>query len=393
MLKRVSIIFSGYINKMEEYVQYVSGIENSTASSYDFLVSGKTDYSSSGVMIKGDIASQPGLAIRVDASDNAQIDHRAAASNSLSVRLIDNDTQTVHPLMVVKKDDKSDAQVNAVTIGGRVKASQFHINEPDTRAPVNEGVYLSVDNVYTARIKNNKGDGTGGFVFTTHNADGSVSKLNMSLNANGTILLPEYQRTDDPYDDENYAIATFDGQGTLRRGYQQNRRFQSLESRATSAEGDKTDAMIRINEIIRRMNSLSIFSSDMSELSLSPTFTFPQAGMYVQDTGMTGIDGSFDAYVVYPDYRAYALNTDTMMITGDPLVVPFNKTGWMRVGDFIESDKFSIAYYYNLSQNLQQALQKVSQKAKTVENFSPLVQYKGMAPWAASKWMSVIEVR
>jgi len=82
-----------------------------------------------------------------------------------------------------------------------------------------------------------------------------------------------------------------------------------------------------------------------------------------------------------------------MMITGDPLVVPFNKTGWMRVGDFIESDKFSIAYYYNLSQNLQQALQKVSQKAKTVENFSPLVQYKGMAPWAASKWMSVIEVR
>lgn len=393
MLKRVSIIFSEYISKMAEYVQYVSGIEDSVASSYNFLVSGKSDYSSSGVMIKGNTASQPGLAIRMDASDNTQIDHRADASNSLSVRLIDNDTQTVHNLMVVKKDDKSGVNTDAVTIGGRVKASQFHINEADTRAPVNEGVYVSVDNVYTAHIKNNKGDGTGGFVFTTHNADGSINKLNMSLNANGTILLPEYQRTNDPYDDENYAIATFDAQGKLQRGYQQNRRFQSLESRATATEVDKTDTMIRINEIIRRMNSLSIFSNDMSELSLTPGFTYPQSGLYVQDTGMTGIDGTFNAFVVYPDYRAYALNIDTMMITGDPLTVPFSKTGWMRVGDFIENDKFSIAYYYTLSQNLQQALKTASQKAKTVENFSPLVQYKGMAPWAASKWMSVIEVR
>jgi hypothetical protein len=378
---------------MAEYVQYVTGVENSTNQSYDFLVSGRDDYGSSGVMIKGDTSSQPGLAIIMDASNNTRIDHRASASNSISVRIIDNDTQTIHPLMVVKKDAKTDPNVNAVEIGGRIKASQFHVDEPDTRAPVNEGVYLSVDNVYTARIRNNKGDGTGGFVFTTHNPDGTIDKLNMALNANGTILLPQYQRTEDSYDDENYAIATFDAQGKLQRSYQQNRRFQSIESRTTATEGDKTDAAVRINEIIRRMNSLSIFSTDMSELVLTPGFTFPQAGLYVQNTGMTSIDGSFNAYVVYPDYRAYTLNTDTMMVSGDPLMVPFDTLGWSRVGDHMENDKFSIAYYYNLSQTTQQALRAASEKAKRVENFSSLVQYKGMAPWASSKWMSVIEVR
>ena len=379
---------------MGDYIQYVSGIENQTDQSYNFLVSGKTDYSTSGVMVKGDTTTQPGLAIQMDASDNVKIDHRSTAAKSVSFRLIDNDTQTVHPLIVVRKDDKSGSSVNAVDVTGRVKASQFHINEPDTRAPVNEGVYLSMNNVYTAQIRNNKGDGTGGFVFTTNNSEGDINKLNMALNANGTILIPEYQRnTADPYDDENFAIASFNSTGQLVRSYQQNRRFQSLESRTTSTEVDKTDTSIRINELVRRINSLTIFSTDMSELVLSPGFTFPQAGLYIQDTGMTNIDGSFNAYVVYPDYRAYSLNSQTMMISGDPLTIPFDKTGWTRVGDFVESDKFSISYYYNLSQVTQQALEKATIRAKKVENFSPLIQYKGLSPWTTAKWMSVIDVR
>ena len=376
-----------------DYVHYVSGLENSTSGTYNLLVSGKDDYtSSSGLMIKNDTSSAPGLAIRMDSSNNTSVDHRATSSNSLSFRLHDHDTESITPLLVLKKDDKSSSSVNGADITGRVKASQFYISEPDTRAPTESGVYTSLDNNYTAHIKVNKGDGTGGFVFTTNTSDGTINKVNMMLNPNGTVLIPEYERTADPYDDENYAIAGFDSNGKLVRAYQQNRRFQSIEARATATEGDKTDTAIRINEIIRRINSLSIFSTEMSELVLTPGFTFPQSGLYIQDTGMTSINGSFNAYVVYPDYRAYQLNSTNLMISGDPLVVPFDKTGWSRVGDFIENDRFSISYYFTGS-SMQQLLKKSLENAKKVENFSSTTQYKGLSPWSGAKWMSVIEVR
>ena len=257
---------------------------------------------------------------------------------------------------------------------------------------MNSGLYISADNNYTAQIKINKGDGVGGFDFTTHTADGSVDKVNMLLNDNGTVTIPQYNRTADAYDDENYAIAGFDSTGKLVRAYQQNRRFQSVESRTTAAEGDKTDTAIRINEIIRRINSLSIFSAEMAELALTPGFTFPQAGLYLQDTGMTNIDGSFNAYVVYPDFRAYQLNSTNLMITGDPLTVPFEKSSWTRIGDYIEGDKFTVSAYYQ-GTPLQQALEKSLASAKKIENYSSTVQYTGLSPWTGAKWMSTIEVR
>jgi hypothetical protein len=294
--------------------------------------------------------------------------------------------------MVLKKDNKTDDNVIGADLTGRLKASQLHLDGVDTRAPMNSGLYLSADNAYTAQIKINKGSGTGGFVFTTNNSDGSLERVNMSLNSNGTVTLPQYLRTADPYDDENYAIAGFDANGKIVRAYQQNRRFQSIESRATAVEGDKSDTAIRINEIIRRINSLSVFSTDMSELVLTPGFTFPQAGLYLQDTGMTSIDGSFNAFVVYPDYKAYQLNTNTMMIEGDPLTVPFEKSGWTRIGDFVEADQFTISTYYD-GTPLLQALEKKLSNVKKVENFSSLNQYKGLAPWSGSKWLSTIQVR
>jgi hypothetical protein len=376
MLKRVSkSFFSWYINKMD-YVHYVSGLENSTSGTYNLLVSGRDDFtSSSGVMIKNDTSSAPGLAIRMDSSNNTTLDHRASTSNSLSFRLHDHDTESITPLLVLKKDDKTSSSTSGASITGRVKASQFYISEPDTRAPTASGVYTSLDNNYVAHIKVNKADGTGGFVFTTHTSDGAINKVNMMLNPNGTVLIP-----------------AFDANGKLVRAYQQNRRFQSIESRTTSTEGDKTDTAIRINEIIRRINSLSVFSTEMSELVLTPGFTFPQSGLYIQDNGMSNIDGSFNAYVVYPDYRAYQLNSTNLMISGDPLVVPFDKTGWTRVGDFMENDRFSISYYFTGS-SMQQLLKKSLENAKKVENFSSTTQYKGLSPWSGAKWMSIIEVR
>ena len=173
---------------MTDYIQYVTGVENSTAGSYNFLVSGKGDFSSSGVMIKNDTGSAPGLAIRMDATDNTFVDHRSAADKSISFRLQDHDTNSVTPLLVLKKDDKSSNSVAGAELTGRLKASQFYLADTDTRAPMDSGVYISADNSYTAQIKVNKGSGTGGFLFTTHASDGSLDKVNMSLNANGTVF-------------------------------------------------------------------------------------------------------------------------------------------------------------------------------------------------------------
>lgn len=381
-----------YIDKMSDYIKYVSGLESSTTGDYNLLISGRDDFtSSSGVMIKNDTSTAPGLSIRMDSSDNSFVDHRSTKEKSLSFRIKDHTTETVTPLLVLKKDEKT-LDLAGAEITGRVKASQFYLGESDTRTPTT-GLVLGVNNVYTAQILINKEDGTGGFVFTTNASDGSIDRVNMLLNANGTVTIPQYQRTEDPYDDENYAIATFDSQGKLLRGYQQNRRFQSIESRTTSTEEDKTDTAIRINEIIRRMNSLSVFSTDMLELVLTPGFTFPQAGLYLQDTGMTNIDGSFNAFVVYPDFRAYQLNTTNMTVMGDPLVVPFEKMGWNRIGDFLEGEKFSISYYYD-GTPLQTLVARASQNAKKkIENFSSTTQYRGLAPWSGARWMSVIEVR
>ena len=376
-----------------DYVQYVTGIENSNANSYNFLVSGRDAYaSSSGIMIKGDTSANPGLGIRMDSNNNTFVDHRTKDNKPFTFRLHDHDTNTVIPLLVLKRDDQKSDSVAGADLTGRIKASQFHLGNPDTRGPMNSGLYISADNNYTAQIKINKGDGVGGFDFTTHAADGSVDKVNMLLNDNGTVTIPQYNRTADAYDDENYAIAGFDSTGKLVRAYQQNRRFQSVESRTTAAEGDKTDTAIRINEIIRRINSLSIFSAEMAELALTPGFTFPQAGLYLQDTGMTNIDGSFNAYVVYPDFRAYQLNSTNLMITGDPLTVPFEKSSWTRIGDYIEGDKFTVSAYYQ-GTPLQQALEKSLASAKKIENYSSTVQYTGLSPWTGAKWMSTIEVR
>jgi hypothetical protein len=77
--------------------------------------------------------------------------------------------------------------------------------------------------------------------------------------------MPEYKAIDDPNDSEALAIATFDSTGKLVRGYQQNARFRSIESRLTSSEQTARSSIpSKVNEITRRMNALDLFSSDLT---------------------------------------------------------------------------------------------------------------------------------
>jgi hypothetical protein len=94
----------------------------------------------------------------------------------------------------------------------------------------------------------------------------------MELSSYGYMTLPEYKSSGDQLDTEATAIAAFDSTGKLVRNYNQNARFRSIETRVSNAE-DKSQVVIpvRVNEVVRRMNSLEYFSVPMSELISNST--------------------------------------------------------------------------------------------------------------------------
>jgi hypothetical protein len=187
------------------------------------------------------------------------------------MRLLDDaNNGAASNLLVLTDDDKSQSSVFGATVTGRVKASQLHVGEADTRAPVAAGVYVGHDASNLAYLKVNKGAaGTGGFKFATHSNDGSEAQVNLELLADGHVKAVKYSVTADSLDTETNAIAAFDANGQLVRSFQQNARFRSVENRLSSIEEDTlTGTPIKVNEIIRRINSLKFFSTDIPLLDV-----------------------------------------------------------------------------------------------------------------------------
>lgn len=255
------------------YIKYAEGLANQTSQSYNFLVSGKGDFTgSSGLMIKGDTSSAKGTRIAQDSSDNAFFDLRTTKGGvkNISMRLVDDATGNAANMLVLTDDDKSSTSTFGANVSGRVKASQLHVGEADTRAPVAAGVYVGHDASNIAYLKVNKGAaGTGGFKFATHANDGSEAQVNLELLDSGHVKAVKYSKTADSLDSETHAIAAFDDNGQLVRSYQQNARFRSVETRLSSIEEDTlTGTPIKVNEIIRRINSLKFFSTDIPLLDV-----------------------------------------------------------------------------------------------------------------------------
>ena len=264
------------------YIKYAEGLTNSTLSSYNFLVSGKGDYaSSSGLMIKGDTNVAKGTRIAQDSNDNAFFDLRTVkgGSKNISMRLIDDTTGNAADMLVLTDDDKSSTSTFGAKVSGRVKASQLHVGEADNRAPVTAGVYVGHDDSNVAYLKVNKGaTGSGGFKFATHAADGNENQINLELLANGYVKAIKYSASGNALDTETTAIAAFDANGQLVRSFQQNARFRSLEGRLEAVETDTLSGTpLKVNEIIRRINSLKFFSTDLPLLDLgsAPTPYLP----------------------------------------------------------------------------------------------------------------------
>ena len=273
------------------FSSYVSGIPS--GSNYNLLVSGGSAYtSSSGVMIKSDTTASgsgnKGLAITHSSSDNANIDFRTSkgGSKSITMRIQDDSAPSNYiNALSLTDDDKSSVNVFGATIGGRLKASQFHSDSPDTRDPILKGLYLGHDNSNRGYVKINKGtDGIGGMVFETYNQNASLSKRHLELLASGYLKMPEYSSSGNIIDTEDSAIASFDSTGKLVRNYEQNARFRSVEDRLWSMERTSVKTTpARVNEIVRRMNSLHYFNTSMTELDVSDnSFEPTKAARYIR---------------------------------------------------------------------------------------------------------------
>ena len=265
------------------YTNYAYGVQNQTGTSsanYNLFVTGTNDYTgSTGFMIKNDTTlsgpNKKGTRIFQDNTDNAYLDFRTTATDgdkSFAFRLQDDASpSTFNNMLTLNKDTVADTSVYGASISGRVKASQFYVNQPDTRAPNTAGIYMGQNNSTTGYFNINKGTGSGGFNFQTFNADGVTNKTNLSLNGSGSVQIPYYSTvTTDSQDSETTAMVVFDSTGNLVRSYQQNQRFRSVETRLNNLEGTVVASVpVKVNEIIGRLNTLKIWNTQIAGLNIS----------------------------------------------------------------------------------------------------------------------------
>jgi hypothetical protein len=261
------------------YTQYVEGIKGT--SSYDYLISGRGQYSSSGLMLKSDtsVAENKGTHLYQDASDNAYFDLRTdtGGTKKIGLRIQNFSTGVYHNALSLTDDNKESDTVFGAEVGGRIKASQFHVGEADNRTPVAQGVYVGQNSSNIGYFNINKGSGTGGFAFNTYDASGNLSQNNLNLAADGKVQAVAYSKTTEALDSETYAIASFDASGNLVRNYQQNARLRSVEERVTDLESEMSNTLPKkVNQIIGRINGLKFFSNDIEALVIdNPPTPYP----------------------------------------------------------------------------------------------------------------------
>lgn len=377
----------------DTYTTYTQGIQDATGSAYNFLISGKEDYTSSGLMIKGDTSVNKGMRIHQDSTDNAFMDLRSDASNSISFRMEDHTLGNKTTMLTLRNDDGSTDRYGA-EVGGRLRSSQLYIDQADTRTPSNPGVYVGQDGDRVAYMKNNKGEGDGGFKFETYAADGVEKTTNLFLNPNGTVTIPKYAESGHADDSEYTAVAAFDTNGNLVRHYNTNKRMRSINTRSLSLSQNQFDVATKINQIIGRVNDTNFFSEGMELLVPRTPFTVPMPGLYAVDLSTPSDPGAFTAYVVYDTMDAFQLD-ENMMVTGNVLETPYDITGWTKIGNFQEGDLFDISYYYTepvLAQLVEKAARKTVAKANA-KSTAGGTEFKGMAPWKGANWKSIISVR
>ena len=310
------------------YGNYVQGNVDTNANAYNLLISGASSgYTSSGINIGGDTSTTYGVKIANDASNNAFMDLRGDASNKIAFRYKDQSSGTVSSMLELSNDSSLTGNGYGATVNGRVNASSYYVGSVDTRAPTSSGVYMGTDG-NVGYFNMNKGSGTGGFVFTTHNSDGSLLQSNLNLKASGVIQASYYTASGNSADTENVAIGGFDASGNLVRNYTANARFRSIESRLSSAESSVSGPVSsKVNEIITRLNGLNFFSQNIATIASSGSNASPSpAPSPYPQTVYTGEVGVGPSSWVTAYTFTHPPGTYTFSMSGAPLSGTINFT-------------------------------------------------------------------
>ncbi len=346
---------------------YVKGLVDTD--SYNLLITGDPVGDGSGKMTSsisiggnGDIF---GIKLTKDSSNNVFIDHRG---DTLAFRHEDESSGTITSLMELVNDSSlTDAISYGLSISGRVKASAYHAGSIDTRTPTESGVYMGMGDDNIGYFNVNKGDGVGGFTFSTYSANGTLLQTNMKLLDSGDIQAPYYKSTDNEHDIEDVAYMGIDADGNLVRHYMANARMRGLEGRISMVENNlEGDVPEKVNEIVERLNDVSFFSENILPMEYTPN----QSNLLnattsditlIKDSSYTGTSitpvvgtGGSGTYTytlaVSPSLPSgLSFSTSTGAITGTPTVVLLNGASYTVTvddGDTTISKTFTLTINY-----------------------------------------------
>ena len=221
---------------------------------YNLLVSGEPKYSHTGLMIGGDTNGTYGSRFSMDVSHNMFVDMRSDRNNAMNFRMLDHDfTSDPHSLMTLAYDDgESESSPYAMTVNGRVSASQLTLTTNDSRLPTN-GFALS-QNMNTAYFTTAGPKASFAFRSTV---DGVTPIDRLLITDSGQLTAPAYQQTEDSRDIEPIAVAGWDGSGNLVRSFDVNARLRSIESQLSALNAESM-AMLpdTVNKIINQLNAM-----------------------------------------------------------------------------------------------------------------------------------------
>ena len=260
---------------MASYTNYAQGIKDSGNGTYNLQISGGSDYNShSGIYLGGVTAlGNAGLHMYQNASKDAYIDLLANSTNQLGFRYTANGS-TFSNMLSLMNDNLSGNSTNAASVSGRVAASQFFVDgsQNDTRAPVNQGLYVATSST-GGQFKVNPGaSGTAGFSFTSYDRNGNNAVSNLVLKANGVVQASAgYSVTSDQNDiiEQNGAVAGFDMSGNLIRNYAINGRIRAVENSLSTISSDLTSGLAsKVNELITRLNGLNFYNNNIAAYNL-----------------------------------------------------------------------------------------------------------------------------
>lgn len=244
------------------YGNYLEGTFDTINNGYTLVVSGSSSgYQSSGLSIGGDTSSTYGFKLSTDQTKNALLDVRGDSANTMSFRHKDHSTSVISTMLELANDSSLTGNGFGAIINGRVSASAYYVGQIDTRAPTLPGVYMSNDVNNVGKFSVNKGDGTGGFSFSTYDASGNVLTNNLNLLNTGEDHIPFYGATENEDDIDDIAIVGVDRTGKIVRFFDINARLQALEERTADLE-DEMGAGVgdTMNNVINLTNSMGLSS-------------------------------------------------------------------------------------------------------------------------------------